>query len=81
MQPRSYESWLAYCMVHIPFCHAVLVLPGESSGKDREIAIAKSLGKPIFYSVEELYKWLDEMEETVEIKKVDIPSVEVVQKK
>ncbi len=59
IHPRSYESWLFYCMSFIPICDAMLVLPGESSGKDREVEIAKSLGKPIFYSKEELYSWID----------------------
>ena len=60
IQPRSYEDWLAYCMSFLPLCQAVLRLPGESSGVDREIEIAKSLGIPVFYSVEELNKFLDE---------------------
>lgn len=60
IMPRSYEDWLAYCMIFLPLCQAVLRLPGESSGVDREVEIAKSLGIPVFYSVEELNKFLDE---------------------
>jgi hypothetical protein len=55
---RSYEDWLAYCMIHIPLCDALLVLPGESSGVEREVEIAKALGIPVFYDIESLNKWL-----------------------
>jgi len=58
IQPRSYEDWLAYCMSFLPLCQALLRLPGESSGCDREIEIAKSLGIPVFYSIEELNKFI-----------------------
>lgn len=58
INPRGYENWLAYCMIFLQQCDAMLVLPGDSSGKDREIEIAKSLDIPVFYSVEELYTWL-----------------------
>ncbi len=59
IQPRSYEDWLAYCISFIPLCQAILRLPGESSGVDREVEIAKSLGIPVFDSIEDLYKFLD----------------------
>lgn len=59
IQPRSYEDWLAYCMSFLPLCQAVLRIPGESSGVDREIEFAKSIEIPVFDSIEELYKFLD----------------------
>lgn len=59
IMPRSYENWLAYCMSFLPLCHAVLRMPGESSGVDREVQIAKDLGIPVFESVEELYRFLE----------------------
>lgn len=35
-------------------CDAVLRLPGESPGADREVHYAISLGKPVYYGLEEL---------------------------
>jgi len=61
--PRSYEDWLAYCMSFLPLCHAVLRLPGESSGVEREINIANFLKIPVFDSVEDLYAYLASLKE------------------
>ena len=38
--------------------NAVLRLPGESRGADNEIALALSLGIPVFHSIEELQECL-----------------------
>lgn len=56
--PRDYESWLAYCMVELRKCDCVLVMKGESSGKQREIQLALDYGKPVFHDRKELYKWI-----------------------
>ncbi len=53
---RSYESWMDYDLKWIEKCTCVLRLPGESKGADIEVARAKELGIPVFYSVEELIK-------------------------
>lgn len=52
--PRSYEKWLEQDFEWIPSCDCLLRLPGESSGADKEVELAKSLGKPVFYSIDEL---------------------------
>ena len=52
--PRKYEEWLAYDMAWLRMCDALLRIPGESPGADREVALAESLGIPVFYSVPEL---------------------------
>lgn len=57
----DYDKWLDWCFEMLEGCQALLRLPGESSGADREVAIAKQLGIPVFYSVEELYKWIDSL--------------------
>lgn len=36
---------------------AVLRLPGESAGADREVACAKGCGIPVFYTADLLIKW------------------------
>ncbi len=55
----TYEDWLQMCFDWIPTCHALLRVPGESPGADKEVAFAMSLGIPVFYSVEQLAKGLD----------------------
>lgn len=48
--PRDYEEWLAWCLAWLPQCQAVLRLPGESSGADREVLRALELGIPVYAS-------------------------------
>ena len=35
-------------------CDAVLRLPGESTGADQDVAIARELGLPVYYRVEDI---------------------------
>ena len=52
--PRPYEDWLDLDNQFIPFCDALLRIPGESSGADKEVALARSLDIPVFYTQETL---------------------------
>jgi hypothetical protein len=49
--PNDYEFWMAQDDAWLRVCDAVLRLEGESSGADREVMVAESLGLPIYYSV------------------------------
>lgn len=51
--PRPYEDWLALDNAWIETCHAMIRLPGQSSGADKEVALAKNLGMPIFGSADD----------------------------
>lgn len=51
--PRSYESWLDQDNQYLPVCEALVRLPGESSGADKEVALARSLGIPVYCGVGE----------------------------
>jgi hypothetical protein len=53
---HPYEYWLDLTMDWMLLCDAVLRLPGESKGADREEEIAVSKGMPIFYSITDLLK-------------------------
>jgi len=55
--PKPYEEWLAYDDAWIDVCDAMLRLPGESSGADRETAKAKALGIPVFETFKDLFAW------------------------
>jgi hypothetical protein len=55
--PRHYEDWMKIDLAFLPACDAMLRLPGESSGADREEAAAKRRGVPVFYDYESLEAW------------------------
>ena len=52
--PRPYQDWMRLDREWLTVCHALLRLPGESKGADEEVALARELGIPVFYSVGEL---------------------------
>lgn len=49
--------WHDYDREWLPMCDAVLRLPGESVGACTEVALAESLGIPVFYTIEEVQKY------------------------
>jgi len=53
--PRPYETWLQYDFVWVAKCDAVLRIPGDSPGADREVELANSLGIPVFFDIESLF--------------------------
>ncbi|MCW8876123.1 MAG: hypothetical protein OQK04_05290 [Kangiellaceae bacterium] len=71
--PRKYQDWIDYDQAMLPLYDACLRLnvehsqlgyfQDESSGADGEVATFRELEKPVFYSVEELYKWVEETAE------------------
>lgn len=54
MQERPYDEWLQLDFEWLKKCDCVLRLPGESKGADREVKLAEELGKPVFYSIEDI---------------------------
>ena len=66
--PRPYEDWIAYdqSMLRLYDCCLRLTadLPDpaykqdESSGADAEVDSFRKLGKPVFFSIDELYDWV-----------------------
>lgn len=56
-RPRTWDAWMAYNEEWVRRCDAVLRLSGESVGGDREVELARSLGRPVFYSREALAAW------------------------
>jgi hypothetical protein len=54
VHPHDYETWVRLDDAWIPACDALLRLPGESKGADREVALALKLGIPVYYSIGEL---------------------------
>lgn len=57
-RPRTYEEWMAIDLELVRCADAVLRLPGESSGADREVELALRLGKPVYTSWDQLKTYL-----------------------
>jgi len=60
IHPRPYEDWMTQDFTWIQVCDAIVRLPGESAGADREVAFAESLGKRVYFgldAVPELSGW------------------------
>lgn len=54
MRPRPWHEWIQMDFELIRRCDALLRLPGESKGADMEVALARQLGMPVFYSINEM---------------------------
>jgi hypothetical protein len=55
--PREYEFWISYGLEWVRKCDALFRIEGESPGADKEVALARELGKPIFtdfYQIEKV---------------------------
>ena len=52
--PRPYTFWLEYDNQFLPCCDILLRIPGESSGADKEVELAKKCGLRVYFSEEEL---------------------------
>lgn len=57
--PKGYETWLEIDKEYLRRCDALLRLGGESTGADREVRFAQSLGLPTFYSTVGLRSWIE----------------------
>lgn len=55
----SHADWLDVDLPWVDVSDAVLRLPGESKGADREVARAGEKGIPVFHSVAEVIAWRD----------------------
>jgi len=54
--PHEYEFWLKQDNVWLRECDALLRLDGESSGSDKEVALARELGLKIYRSLFQIPK-------------------------
>lgn len=67
--PRPYEEWIAYDQEMLALYDCCLRLTAEvpelgysqneSKGADAEVKTFRDMGKPVFLSIEELYRWVD----------------------
>lgn len=54
LAPKHYEEWMALDFAIIARCDALVRVPGESPGADREVAFAKQHGVPVLMSLAEV---------------------------
>ncbi len=54
VSPRNVQFWYDYDYHMLKRCDALLRIEGESVGADKEVAWAKELGIPVFYSMYDL---------------------------
>lgn len=54
LSPHPYKYWIEMDMEWLEVCDCLLRLPGESEGADAEVERMDALGKPVFYSLDEL---------------------------
>jgi len=64
--PRQYQDWLDWCLVWLERADCVLRVIGESKGADIEVAKAKQLGIPVFYSIQEILNYNEQVGKTRE---------------
>lgn len=74
--PRPYEDWIRYdqemlriydCCVRLNAAKpSINYYQEESAGADAEVKTFKEQGKPVFFSLEELFIWLDGKGESYE---------------
>jgi hypothetical protein len=55
---RGYEEWMAWDFVWLEKCDALFRIPGESPGADREVARATELRIPVFFTLQDLKRYL-----------------------
>ncbi len=59
VDPRPLDFWYEYDVAMLARCDALLRLPGDSTGADREVAFAKERGLPVFTKQDELAEWAE----------------------
>jgi nucleoside 2-deoxyribosyltransferase len=62
IRPRPYQTWLAYDIELLARCDALLRFGGESSGAEKEVIYAREHGIPVFSTLNELYKWAEDID-------------------
>jgi hypothetical protein len=67
--PRRYADWIAYDQSLLPLYDCCIRLSAslpefgylqeQSSGADAEVATFHRLGKPVFHTIDDMYRWVE----------------------
>lgn len=52
--PHEYLFWICQTLPWVEVCDAVYRTPGWSKGADQEVQFARRLGKPVFFTMDDL---------------------------
>ena len=52
VSPKPYEVWMNLDFAWLRACDCLLRLPGRSPGGEREVALARDLGLPVYFGLE-----------------------------
>jgi len=50
-KPQPYTTWTGLDNAYLPYCEALIRLPGESGGADDEVVLAHKLSIPVFHGL------------------------------
>ena len=62
-QPQDYETWMRLDLAWLSRCDALVRLPGESEGADREVAEAHRCNIPVVRIVAGTVGWTDQIDQ------------------
>ncbi|MFT5723283.1 MAG: hypothetical protein ACI9JN_000392 [Bacteroidia bacterium] len=51
---QPYEKWLELDIEYMILCDAILRIPGDSAGADKEVELAKKRGILVFYDINQI---------------------------
>lgn len=71
----THNDWLGIDLLWVAVSDAVLRLPGESAGADREVAEAMRLGIPVFHSVADIATWCEQRQDAAGGRAATKPSI------
>jgi hypothetical protein len=64
LHPHPYEFWCAHDNAWIERCDCLVRLPGDSTGADREVELARAKGVPVYhvsirFQLDDFQKWVE----------------------
>lgn len=63
MQPMARDLWVLISQEEIRRSDACYRMGGPSNGAEQEILFAKEIGKPVFYTLDEVERWAREIQD------------------
>ena len=54
IHPRPFQDWIKIDFEWLKICDCLLRIGGESVGADSEVAVAKELNMPVYYSIADI---------------------------
>lgn len=73
--PRAQEDFMRLDFAFLEVCDAVLRIPGESIGADREVRFADHIEIPVFYTMSDLLTWVNDEKKMRELA-INVPRLE-----